>query len=339
MKRSQRYRAAVATALVSASISPRLLAQAPPVTEATGFEFHAPEGCSSAEDFTARVRQRSWRIRLQPGAGSTARSLRVEIQPPGSGGALRGIVTVVEADGAVRTRQLKAASCEEAVNALSLIATVTLDPDAMLGEPAPQSQPQPPPVAPKPPVPVAASSPRPRRPPAPRLRFGVGLSATLLLRMAPKPAPGGTAFVSLELQPQAVFSPLLRLALTHAQRRAVAAAGGDLNFAFTLPTLDVCPVRFGPPMFGLRPCAFASTGLLETWGSETSHAETHARFYGQVGAALLARLRVSEAFEIIADGRASLPFARDQYGFDRASAFTTPIPGFSASLGAAGGFP
>jgi hypothetical protein len=319
------------------------LAQAPVEAEATRFEFHAPEGCSSADDFAARVRRRSWRIRLQSDAPAAARSLLVEIQPPAAGGALRGIVTVVEADGATRTRQLKAASCEEAVNALSLIATVTLDPDAMLGEPEPQPEPQPA----KPPPKVAprkVARPRPAPVPVPppaasRVRFDVGLSATLLLRMAPEPAPGGSAFASLEWRSGSALSPLVRVVVTHAQRRDMPASGGDLNFAFTLPTLDVCPVRLGPQLLGLRPCAFASAGLLKVWGSGTLHNETHSRFYGQGGMALLAVLRSSEAFEIIADGRASLPFAHDQYGFDRVSVFTTPTPGFSASLGVAGGFP
>jgi hypothetical protein len=104
--------------------------------------------------------------------------------------------------------------------------------------------------------------------------------------------------------------------------------------------LDICPVRFGPPLLGVRPCAFGSAGLVKVWGTGTPRNESHARFYGQAGAALLAALRVSKAFEIIADGRVGVPFVRDHYGFDdQVTFFTTPTPGFSASLGAAGGFP
>jgi hypothetical protein len=339
VKRSRRYRTAVALTLASASISAAAEAQQPAEPEATRFEFRAPEGCSSAEDFAARVRRRSSRIRLDPSAPATARALLVEVQQPASG-ALRGIVTVIEADGATRTRQLKAATCEEAANALSLIATVTLDPDAMLGEPEPEPPPPPPKAAPPPPS-KPPPRPAPVAPPEPhRLRFSVGLGAVLLLRMAPEPAPGGYVSVALEATSRSMLAPLARLSVIHAQRRGLEAAGGEASFAFTLPSVDLCPLRFGPRLLGLRPCAFASAGLLRVWGTDTGRDESHSRFYGQAGGALLAALRVSEAFEIIADGRVGVPFVKETYGFNtRVPFFTTPTPGFSASLGAAGGFP
>lgn len=339
MKRSRRYRTAVALALASASISAGAWAQQPAEPEATRFEFRAPEGCSSAEDFAARVRRRSWRIRLDASAPATARALLVEVQQP-AGGALRGIVTVVEPDGATRTRQLKAASCEEAVNALSLIATVTLDPDAMLGEPEPEPAPKPKAEPPPPPKPVAKRPPPPAPPAAPSLRVSIGLGATLLVNMAPEPAPGGHVFAALESTAKSILAPLGRLSVIHAQRRGLEEVSGEASFAFTLPTLDICPVRFGPQVFGVRPCAFGSAGLVKVWGTDTPRNESHTRFYGQAGGALLAALRVSKAFEIIADGRVGVPFVKDHYGFDnKVTFFTTPTPGFSASLGAAGGFP
>jgi hypothetical protein len=316
--------------------------------EATRFEFRAPAGCSSAEDFAARVSKRSWRIKLSPDAG-VRRSLVVEIQQAPAGGTLRGTVTVVEADGATRKRQLKAASCEEAVDALSLIATVTLDPDAMLGEAPPEETPDPVPQSP------AVSKPAPPRNPPPRFRrtaptepyrFSFGLAAALLLEMAPEPALGGTASAAFEINPGNLLSPFWRLSLTHAQRRDIAERGGLASFAFTLPTLDACPVRFGPRVFALRPCAYGSLGLLKVWGDGTLQNETHSRLYGAAGLAALLSVRISEAFEIIADARAGLPFYRDQFAFDRGSAgdagdvfFKTPTPGFSIGLGAAGGFP
>ena len=78
----------------------------------------------------------------------------------------------------------------------------------------------------------------------------------------------------------------------------------------------MCPVRFGPRELGLRPCAFASVGLLKVWGSEALHDETHARAYGAAGAAQRLGWRVSEVIEIIADGRVGAPFARDRFAFD-----------------------
>jgi hypothetical protein len=315
-------------------------AEQAPEPEATRFQFRAPQGCSSAEDFSARVKRRSARIKLVADA-SARRSLVVEIQA--AGGALRGTVTVVEADGSTRTRHLKAATCEEAVEALSLIATVTLDPDALLGEPPPElpEQPPPPPPPTKPPV-----EPKPRQPPPvppPRsetYRVSFGLAGALLVQVTPEPAFGATASAALELNPGAALAPFFRLSVTHAQRRGLVQPAGDAAFAFTLPTLDVCPVRIGPRAFGVRPGAFGSLGVLKVWGSGTRlHEETHSRTYGAAGALLWAGWRVSEVVEIVADGRAGLPFWRDEFAFDGATFFKTPTPVFSFGVGAAGGFP
>jgi hypothetical protein len=311
--------------------------------EATRFEFRAPDGCSSAEDFSARVRRRSWRIRLVTDA-SARRSLMVEIQQPGAAGVLRGTVTVVEADGATRTRQLKAASCEEAVDALSLIATVTLDPDAMLGE----SPPEPPAKKPEPPPkPSASGAQGPRKPPPhfrrpppnEPYRFSFGLAGTVLLNLAPQVVPAGMASVAFEINPGSWAAPFWRLSVTHGQRRGLPEAGREAAFAFTLPTLDACPVRLGPRALGVRPCVFGSLGLLRVWGDGTLRDEDHSRLYGAAGVSLWAGWRVSEIFEIIADGRMGVPFRRDEFALEHKVFFTTPTLGFSAGLGVAGGFP
>jgi hypothetical protein len=311
----------------------------PRAAEGIHFELRAPSDCSSFEDFAAHVRKRSSRIALVP--GPARRYLVVEIQQVG--GSFRGSVRVVEEDGVTRDRQLKAASCAEAVEALSLIATVTLDPDAMLGEPEPEPEPEPPAKPPK----ALPKTPRvepkqpapPARPAREPYRFSVGLAATVFLNQAPKLAPGGSASLALEVHPGVLLSPLFRLSVTHVQRRDIAAAAGEANFAFTLPTLDVCPVRIGPPVLALRPCAFGRVGLLEAWGAEVAQREQHVRAYGELGGAIWAGLRVTKALEIIANGRAGSPLRRDKYGFDNRSFFTTPTLAFSAELGVAGGFP
>lgn len=329
-------------ALAGAYVTEPALAQAPSA-EPTHFELRAPEGCSSVEDFAARVRKRSARILLVP--GPAPRSLVVEIQEQ-SPGVLRGSVRVVEPRGGARSRQLKASSCAEAVEALSLIATVTLDPDALLAEPEPEPEPVPEPE-PKPPPRPAEPRPRPRpradepvsASPDPDYRVSVSVGGALLLNHAPKLVPGGSASVALELRPGHVFAPFLRLSVVHAQRRDLAEPGGSASFAFTLPTLDVCPVRLGPRELGVRPCAYGSVGVLEVWGTATGGGESHTRLSGSGGGALWVGARVSEVFEIVADGRVGAIFPRDRFGFDNRGFFTTPRLGFSAGFGVAGGFP
>lgn len=321
----------------------------PPSAEGIHFELHAPEDCASFEGFVAHVRKRSSRITLVP--GPARRDLIVEIRRAGAN--VRGSVRVVERKGVTHDRRLKAANCAEAVEALSLIATVILDPDAMLEtETETEPEPQVPPKAelskqesPKtePLSPLATPRvPKPLVPPAPErsaYRFSLGAAATVFFNHAPGLASGGSASLALEASPGAVLSPLFRLSVTHVQRRGISALDGEANFAFTLPTLDVCPVRLGPPVLALRPCAFGRLGLLQAWGSDVAQREQHARAYGELGAAAWVGVRLSKALEIIADGRAGLPLYRDQYGFDGRSFFTTPTLAFSACLGVAGGFP
>ena len=341
VKRSQRPRAACACALSLAGLlaAGRGLGQTSPEAEPTRFVFQAPAGCGSAEDFSARVAKRSARIKLVA-EGTAARSLSVEIQPPDAAGVLRGRVTVVEPDGATRARQLKASTCEEALEGLSLIATVTLDPEALLGEPEPAPESPPPKAKPTPPKPEPPPPALPLRPePAPYYRLSFGLAGTVLLETAPEPAFGGQASVMFELNPGEVLAPAWRLSVSHAQLRGVPESIGEANFAYTLPTLEVCPVRLGPQVFGIRPCGFASAGVVKVWGSEVFQEESHLRFFGSAGPSLLALVRVSKAIEIIADGRLGVAFKRDQFAFDGMPFFTTPALGFSSGLGVAGGFP
>jgi hypothetical protein len=314
------------------------LAQTSDATAPIRFEFRS-SNCGSAQEFVAKVEQRSSRIRLLEGANG-GRALIVEIQRPDASGAFAGTVKVVEPGGATRPRKLKANSCAEAMAGLSLIATVTLDPEAMLSEPEERAPAQPPPEAPPPaPKKPAPAAPVPRPRARAQYRVSFGLEAATLLSVSPEPALGGGVAAGLELSPGEPVSPLLRLSLTHAQRRGSAAGSGEANFAFTVPSLEVCPFRLGPRVVGIRPCAYGSLGLLEVWGSGGVQNETYRRAAGSAGAGLLLSWRVSEVFEIIADGRIGMPFSRDDFAFDDVVFFKTRPLVFSAALGVAGGFP
>jgi hypothetical protein len=325
-------------------VTRRALAETSDAPVPIRFEFRSSR-CGSAGEFVAKVEQRSTRIRLLEGR-SADRSLIVEIQRPDASGALQGTVTVVEADGATRARKLKAKSCAEAMAGLSLIATVTLDPEALLSaaeEPPPPSPPLPPPPAPVAP-PAAAAEPisaAPARPAPARAQYRVsfGLEAAVLVSLSPEPALGGGAAAAFELSPGELVSPLLRLSVAHVQRRHSPAGAGEANFAFTLPSLELCPVRLGPRVVGIRPCAYGSLGLIEVWGSGGVQSETYRRAAGSAGAGLLFSWRSSEAFEIIADGRGGVPFSRDEFAFDDVVFFRTRPLVFSAVVGVAGGFP
>jgi hypothetical protein len=316
-------------------------------------ELRSPAGCGSVGQFEEQVRRRTTRIRLTTEA-EIARALVIVLKPAARG-TVRGTATVIEPDGTQRARKLSAKSCDEAIAALALIAVVTLDPEALLAPPPDESAPppEPPPSAEPPPTPAPAPAPAPpppapRAPPASRpdevgspspLRVTIAAQAAASFGVAPQPAWGGALSVALELRPGRVFAPLGRLTVAHTQRRGVTRQAGTANFAFTLPALDLCPVRLGPPALGLRPCGYAALGLLHAWGSATAELEEHRRLSGSGGASLLLGIELSEALEIIADGRGGFAFQRDRFAFDGVGFYRTGLLVFSAGAGLGGRFP
>lgn len=288
------------------------------------------------------MQRRSARIRLSAEAAA-GRTLIVELKSPRAGGAVSGSITVIEPDGSSSARRLEAKGCDEAMAGLSLIATVTLDPEALLGEPAEPEPEAEPVVAPEalqsPPPPAPPSPPAAAVPEPPSFRLSAGLQGAVLLHAAPEPALGGAVFAALELRAGRVLSPLWRVSVMHVQSRGVSQAAGDANFAFTVPTLDGCPLRLGPRALGVRPCAYVGLGVLKVWGENTAQQETHLRPSGSAGAAVQLSAQVSEVFEIVADARGGAALFRDSFAFDRASFFRTRPLLFSAAIGVAGGFP
>jgi hypothetical protein len=75
------------------------------------------------------------------------------------------------------------------------------------------------------------------------------------------------------------------------------------------------------------------------WGSGPGENESHLRFFGSAGPALLMALKLGKTIEIIADGRAGVALQRDDFAFDGVPFFPTPTLGFSSGAGIAGGFP
>lgn len=327
----------------------------PAKSEPTRLEFRGAAGCSSAQEFATQVQRRSSRIALVT-AGIAARSLRVEIRQVGTGGAWRGSIRVVEPNGSSRARELKAGSCTEAVDALSLIAAVTLDPDA-LAEPAEPDSAAPsdaartddrprdaaqsdstPPATPVPARPPPAQPPVERAPPRGH-RLSVGASAVVLQGVAPALLPGGAVSVAFELNPGRTLAWFGRVSLAHAERRGVVEPGGNASFALTLPTLELCPLRFGPRAFGVRACGYGGLSWMKAWGEAALRGESHERLRGVVGLGLSASIRLSERLEIIVDGRAQLPLLRDAYALDDVVFYRTARLGFYGGAGLSGGFP
>jgi hypothetical protein len=100
--------------------------------------YRAPDRCTDAEAFAERVRAR--RRPAQGARAPTAQRLEVRIEQ--RAGRAIGQLRVLGADGALTQRSIEAATCDEAADALALIAALTLDLGA--AEPPVRPAPEPP---------------------------------------------------------------------------------------------------------------------------------------------------------------------------------------------------
>jgi len=165
------------------------------------------------------------------------RSLVVEIQEPSAGGGMRGTVTVVELDGATRTRQLKPPVAQKP----STVVTHRhrdARPDAMLVSPSPSRSPLRNRCRRR--LRQARQPPHFRRGPPPEpFRISFGLSLATLLQQAPEPRSAR----ALRRRSSSIQATRWRRFGAYRSRTS-SGAGWMLvrcaNFAFTLPTLDAC---------------------------------------------------------------------------------------------------
>jgi hypothetical protein len=199
-------------------------------------------------------------------------------------------------------------------------------------EPIPEPSPAPPPAsvseppAPEPAPPPPASPIAPPRAPAPEvdakvasappdIDLGVGLAAALSLGVAPQPLWGGALWISAGWARESVWSPELVLTAQHQRLGGVARAGGRADFALSVATLSLCPLRLGTAAFVLRPCASGALGRLEGEGHATFEALSSQRPWRAVGGTLegLARVGVVEFRAVLG---AVAPLWRDSFSFD-----------------------
>jgi len=290
--------------------------------------YKAPADCPPVGDFQRSVQRRSTRIHFVD-EGSHERELWVFLHKEGD--FTVGELRLIEQNGSLRQRSVRFTTCAEAVEGLALIATVSLDPEALLSgvHPVPETSPAEP--AKTAPPPRKTPRPRAKAPPLPppeppqessEFEAKVGLEASVLFRALPKAAAfGGTAFGELGSSSRYLIAPVFSLAFTHARRYDIAGDSSDAisraNFALTLFTLSGCPLRIGGNIVVFRPCARVSGGVLRAWGTETNQPQTATRNYWSWGGAGVLSVRVSELVEIVGDAGVGVNLIRDTFTFGR----------------------
>ncbi len=224
---------------------------APAATDGIHLEFHAPAGCPDEGAFLAELRARTH----PPASGRhIVGDLAVRVSLTGGGAA--ATLEIRTGGKTVGSRTLAGRTCKDVVAAVALAAALDLE---AIAEDAAELAP--PPVAPPPPQPP----PPPPPPPPPRARWSwrlaLGAQASVTSGVVPGALFGVPLFAELGTRPRGPLSPSFRVwALPSLPRSADELA--SLRFTWLVGGLDVCPVRLGWPVFGIRPCARAAAGIL-----------------------------------------------------------------------------
>jgi hypothetical protein len=301
---------------------------APPV--AVALDYSAPDGCPDAKSFREQVLGRTKRVSFADAsaAGPLAWSVRIAETSGGSRGSLR----VTGAKPSKLERNVTASSCEQVVDALALVAALSVDPDASL---TPREKPKPAATPPAPAAtPAAPPAPAERRTPegasAPKLSVGLTLTGrsgiASNLAWAPRP------FVGINFRSRGGYTWGLALSATQVRGSATVDVG-RADFTWSLGRLEAFPVRASFGNWRFEPALFFEAGQLRARGVAVAPVAEVRRPAFAAGA--LGRLSFL-AFELLAlevEGGPLVPLVRDRfYLFESTTVFR--IPAVTGYLGA-----
>jgi hypothetical protein len=292
-------------------------------------EFDAPSDCAEVSSFYDRVRARTDRVRLAE-AGVEALTLRVRVVRKGA--SVHGQLRMTDEQGASTTREVDGASCIEVVDALSLTATLALDPTA---------SPEAPPATIPPPVEVVTLVATPSRPPPPGREGSLGFEAGAQLGVAEVISPylsaDGALFVRLTSGLGERVSRSLGLTLAHFGNDIVQSSQ-DVSARLTTLSLSACPARFDAGgAFSLEPCALFAGGLLSVSSRGVSNPGSALRSWWSAGALVRAALPVGGGVALEVEAGGAIPLLKRRFILSTVpERFLGESPGISgfASLGA-----
>jgi len=301
-------------------------------------------GCGSQAELTARVLRRSTRIRfVEPGPG--VRRARAELRPAGSD-LVASSLSLWTDDGRELVRRLRPARCTDALDALSLVLLVSLDPDAEVGAPGLEPA-EPNAGTSSPSSPAAEAPPRPataeRRPANTEARTAADPApvdeADEDRALVPSSGSGwlfrpfGGAFGSVRGGPAPYWMPgfgvfaglsgpgfpsesVLRLSFSRHRRSGFEVEGGSAEFELDALRLELCPVGLRVGAVGVHGCLQGELGELEAWGSKTLEPRSAARPWRSVGVSGGAGFRPWRTLELSLSGGLDHPLVRDRFAFN-----------------------
>lgn len=242
--------------------------------------YDAPAGCPAEADVVARLADHASMRRVSAGA---AREFSLAIAHDEAG--FRGVLAVHDGAAPAATRDVAAASCDEVVSALVLVAALAIEERApSVVEPAP------------PPEPRHAATETPWR-----LAVGAGVARYS------------------GMTPSALFGVPIYVAASHGRQQLRATfdttASDDVamaSFRWTAGRIEGCPIAWQLGAFSAAPCAGVQLGALRGSGATAMGATTGTRPW--IAPELVGRLAVRfgrAALEL--EGTAAAPLVRDRY--------------------------
>jgi hypothetical protein len=295
-------------------------------------------GCRDSEFFLQQIFARTSRAR-RAAAGEAGRVFVVRIVQQQS--TSNGTLDIRDVSGTQSHREVTAATCDEVMAALALVAALTIDPQAVttpVPVPPPATAPPEPPLVTEPPKPKPKPPPPPKRAPEPKtvpprevpqrdeaagtrrhVRLGALVAAEVMNGFAPDVALLPRALVELEIEiaRHSWLVPSLRLSAARGERETPVIDGvGRASFVWTGARLEICPVRAGTGVGPYaRPCLGSDFAAVDATGHVTD-AKSATRPWIAPLASVRAgwRLPFGLAFELYAGG--SFPLVDDQFTFD-----------------------
>jgi hypothetical protein len=328
-------------------LSLALTASGETAVEPVRIEYTASPGCLGEREVTREILSRTRRARpARP--GEAARLFRLSALPRGD--RIAGRLEIVAVDGTSTVREVTAKTCLEVLDALTLVARIAIDPEAL--DSASSRAPAPPDssatqdlseqkqlvrTAQKEAKPGAESStagsarePRTRW----RFRLGMGAQAFASTVVSPKVTPGLGVFADLTGEPPAWLD--LRGGLRAAASGEAETGAGNARFTLIAARLGVCLPRIDLSNdWSICPIGGLEAGVLKATGTETSGARSATRPWLALGAGLRLEWRITSQLFVELEGEGAAPMIRDRFVFNQpeTTVHEPPVLGANAAIG------
>jgi len=307
----------------------------------------APGGCATESSFRDALSLRTDRLVSSDARDARAPRIEVTVRAAGKRGsaaseAVVGELRIVRAGAPSETRRLRAASCAELVEGLSLVAALAFDPAAKAPAPPPEAPAEAEPApdgpstspgadpAPSPlgslvgaPVRDAAPSVPPAVSPSAPGRWHGSVAASVGGRAPgdPGPAIAWGGFVELARE-GGLVSPSFRLGGAHSRvstiaqpslGAAAAASSVGADLAWTVVRASACPLRFAIARgVAMRPCVEVDSGVLAASATGVARGATQTLPWVAPGLAARAVFTPSPRFFFELQAALVAPVVRDE---------------------------